>query len=76
MLVMNVLSIVVEGRGAKLTCRCAGMVVRTMGASGVVGTTLRGGAIVGEGLEGPTLRGGALALSVIAACEGHLRREI
>ena len=66
---MNVSSIVVEGRGAKLTCRWDWTVV-TMGAGGVVGITLRGGAMVDEEVEGPTLRGGALVPLVIAACGG------
>ena len=41
-----------------------------MGAGGVVGITLRGGAMVDEEVEGPTLRGGALVPLVIAACGG------
>ena len=62
-LVMNVSSLVVDGSGAKLTCRCAVTGV-IMGAGGVVGATLRGGATVGAR---STLRDGAPVVSVMAA---------
>jgi hypothetical protein len=60
---MNVSSIVVDGSGAKLTC-CCESTVAIMGAGGVAGTTLRGGATVGAR---STLRDGASVVSVMAA---------